>query len=231
MSQKRKVALAILILFIICLLGRFGAHHITLDQLNSRHLQLKGFYTENPIETLSLFTALYIGYTALSLPGATVLTVSAGVVFGFWIGLGAVCLASNIGATLAFLTTRFLFRDYFQKKLGHHLDKMNEGVKKDGAYYLFALRIIPTFPFFLVNSVMGLTPISVKVFFLASLVGMLPATAIYVQAGSQLSQIHALSDLISPGLLFTFSLLGLLPLALKKVLNYTKPKIKKPQQP
>ncbi|MEF1173996.1 TVP38/TMEM64 family protein, partial [Vibrio sinaloensis] len=142
--------------------------------------------------------------------------------FGFWTSLLLVSFASTIGATLAFLSSRFLLRDWVQGKFGDKLSAINQGVERDGAFYLFSLRLIPVFPFFLINLLMGLTPISVARFYFVSQLGMLPGTAVYLNAGTQLAQIESLSGIVSPSVLASFALLGLFPVIAKWVMNKIK---------
>jgi len=138
--------------------------------------------------------------------------------FGFWTSLLLVSFASTLGATLAFLSSRFLLRDWVQGKFGDKLNAINQGVERDGAFYLFSLRLIPVFPFFLINLLMGLTPISTARFYLVSQIGMLPGTAVYLNAGTQLAQIESLSGIVSPSVLASFALLGLFPIVAKWVM-------------
>lgn len=145
------------------------------------------------------------------------MTLAGGAIFGFWRGLVLVSFASTIGATLAFLAARFLLRDTVQKKFGDRLKAINEGIEKDGAFYLFTLRLVPIFPFFVIHLVMGLTPIRTGVFYNVSQVGMLAGTAVYVNAGTQLARMDSLSGILSPGLIFSFALLGIFPWIAKKI--------------
>lgn len=143
--------------------------------------------------------------------------------FGFWTSLVLVSFASTIGATLAFLSSRYLLRDWVQAKFGNKLDTINKGVEKDGAFYLFSLRLIPVFPFFLINLLMGLTPISVAKFYLFSQLGMLAGTMVYLNAGTQLAEIDSLAGIVSPTVLASFALLGLFPLIAKWIMNKIRP--------
>lgn len=231
MNKNRKALLAVFLITFILAFGFYASNRFSLEDLYQNQLVLKNYYIQSPILTLALFAVLYIVWAALSLPGATLLTLGAGAMFGFWIGLAIVGVASNIGATLAFLISRFLLRDFFQEKFQPHLVAINQGIEKDGAFYLFALRIIPTFPFFIVNAVMGLSQISTKLFSLVSLVGMLPMTAIYINAGTHLADIKRTSDLLSPSLFFSFLLMGLFPLALKLGYRTFKKAKKNPSNP
>jgi len=199
-------------------LGRF----LTLDYLRSRQQAFDLFYAENRLLTIGIYFSLYIAVTALSLPGAAIMTLAGGALFGFWTALVVVSFASSIGATLAFLVSRFLLRDWVQGRFGDKLRAVNAGVEKEGAFYLFSLRLVPVFPFFIINLVMGLTPLKAGLFYLVSQVGMLPGTAVYVNAGTQLARIESVSGILSPGLLFSFILLGVFPLIAKKGLALIK---------
>lgn len=150
------------------------------------------------------------------------MTLVGGMLFGVLWGTLIVSFASTIGATLAFLASRFLFRDFVQKKFGNKLKAVNEGIQKEGKFYLFTLRLIPAFPFFVINMVMGLTSIKVLTYFVVSQIGMLPGTIVYVNAGTQLSKLENLSGIVSPSLLLSFVLLGILPLTLKKAMAWVK---------
>ncbi|MDF5113031.1 TVP38/TMEM64 family protein, partial [Vibrio parahaemolyticus] len=161
--------------------------------------------------------------TAFSIPGAAVVTLLGAALFGFWFSLLLVSFASTIGATLAFLSSRYLLRDWVQSRFGEKLVAINQGVKKDGAFYLFSLRLIPVFPFFLINLLMGLTPMSIARFYLTSQIGMLPGTAVYLNAGTQLATIDSLSSIVSPTVLASFALLGLFPILVKWVMNKVRP--------
>ena len=152
------------------------------------------------------------------------LTLAAGAIFGFLTGLILVSFASTIGATLAFLFSRFMFRDSVQNRFGNQLATINRGIEEEGAFYLFTLRLIPAVPFFVVNLLMGLTPIKTMVYALVSQLGMLPGTAVFVNAGSQLAKINSLGDILSPSLIGAFALLGIFPIVAKKALNVYKNK-------
>jgi uncharacterized membrane protein YdjX (TVP38/TMEM64 family) len=169
---------------------------------------------------LLLFFLVYVTVTALSLPVAAPLTLVAGALFGRWLATGVVSLASTLGATLAFLSSRYLFRDYVQRKFGDRLQALNEGVERDGAYYLFTLRLVPAFPFFLVNLGMGLTPIRLGTYVWVSWLGMLPGTFVYANAGTAIAAVDSPKDVLSPGVLVSFALLGLLPLGLRLLLHW-----------
>ncbi|TAF99082.1 MAG: pyridine nucleotide-disulfide oxidoreductase [Betaproteobacteria bacterium] len=199
-------------------LGRF----LTLDYFKAQQAALSGYVDANPWQSALAFFGVYVAVAALSLPGATILTLVAGAIFGFSKGLLIVSFASSIGATLAFLSSRFLLRDWVQSKFGERLKPINDGVAKDGPFYLFALRLVPLFPFFVVNLVMGLTPIKTWPFYWVSQIGMLAGTAVFVNAGTQLAQITSLKGILSPAILGSFVLLGIFPIIAKKVLDWLK---------
>ncbi len=199
-------------------LGRF----LTLDYFKAQQATLSAYVDANLIQSAVIFFLVYVAVAALSLPGAAILTLVAGAIFGFWKGLLIVSFASSIGATLAFLSSRFLLRDWVQSKFGERLKPINEGVAKDGPFYLFALRLVPLFPFFVVNLLMGLTPIKTLPFYWVSQIGMLAGTAVFVNAGTQLAQITSLKGILSPAILGSFVLLGIFPIIAKKVLDWLK---------
>ena len=193
--------------------------YLTLAALKSRQAAFAEFYAGHRLLTIAGYMAIYILATALSLPGATVLTLAGGALFGLGIGFLAISFASSIGATLAFLAARLVLRDTVQNRFGERLRAINDGVRKEGAFYLFSLRLVPIFPFFLINLAMGLTPLRTRTFYWVSQLGMIPGTLVYVNAGTQLGKLDSLSGILSPGLLFSFALLGLLPLVSKKLLD------------
>ncbi len=179
-------------------------------------------YEENRALVISVYIAIYLLVTSLSLPGAVVLGLAAGSLFGLLTGTIVVSFASTIGATLACAVSRFILRDWVQKKFGDRLKTVNEGIEKEGAFYLFTLRLIPVFPFWLINMIMGLTKMPLKTFYWVSQIGMLPGTIIFVNAGKELSKIDSPSGILSPGLIFSFVLLGLFPITTKKILAFYK---------
>lgn len=185
--------------------------YLTLDTLKAQQAAFNGLYRSDPLLVLGLFFLAYVVLTALSVPGAVILTLAAGAIFGVTTGTLVVSFASTIGATLAFLASRYLFHDAVQARFSERLRPVNEGVKRDGAFYLFSLRLVPVFPFFAVNLLMGLTPIRAWTFYWVSQAGMLLGTIVYVNAGTQLARIDNLADIASPGLLASFAALGLLP--------------------
>tara|TARA_B110000503_G_scaffold27236_3_gene43284 strand:+ start:3176 stop:5449 length:2274 start_codon:yes stop_codon:yes gene_type:complete len=195
---------------------------LTLEGLKHGLIQFEELKVEQPIMVGGAFLLLYVLVTALSLPGAVVMTLAAGALFGLFWGTVIVSFASSIGATMAFLVSRYLLNDAVQNRFSDRLKPINEGIKKDGAFYLFTLRLVPVFPFFLINLLMGLTPIRAVTFYWVSQVGMLAGTLVYVNAGTQLAQLDSLSGILSPSLLLSFVLLGLFPLLANKILAVVK---------
>lgn len=207
--------LALIAAFFILDLGQY----FSLEFLKGQRDAIDAFYQANIAFTAGLYFGIYVLVTALSLPGAAIMTLAGGAIFGFLWGTVIVSFASTIGATLAFILGRFLFRDYVQRRFGRYLKAVNEGVERDGAFYLFMLRLVPVFPFFVINLVMALTPMKTVTFFLVSQVGMLAGTMVYVNAGTQIVQIDSLAGILSPQLLGAFALLGIFPLVAKWVVR------------
>jgi pyruvate/2-oxoglutarate dehydrogenase complex dihydrolipoamide dehydrogenase (E3) component/uncharacterized membrane protein YdjX (TVP38/TMEM64 family) len=199
-------------------LGRY----FSLEFLKSQQAAIDGYYQSHPLRTLLIYFLIYVAVTALSLPGAAIMTLAGGAIFGLLVGTLVVSFASSIGATLAFLASRFLLREWVQAKFGDKLKAINEGVAKEGGFYLFTLRLVPLFPFFVINLVMGLTPMAARSFYWVSQTGMLAGTVVYVNAGTQIAKIDALAGILSPGLLISFALLGVFPLAAKKIVEGVK---------
>ncbi|BDX01409.1 pyridine nucleotide-disulfide oxidoreductase [Marinomonas pontica] len=195
---------------------------LTLDGLKSGLAQFGAWRDDSPLLVGGAFLLLYVIVTALSLPGAVIMTLAAGALFGLLWGTVIVSFASSIGATLAFLVSRYLLQDTVQSRFGGRLKAFNEGIAKDGAFYLFTLRLVPIFPFFLINLLMGLTTIRALTFYWVSQVGMFVGTLVYVNAGTQLGQLESLSGILSPSLLLSFVLLGVFPLIAKKIVDVVK---------
>ncbi|GAB4563283.1 MAG: bifunctional TVP38/TMEM64 family protein/FAD-dependent oxidoreductase [Rhizobacter sp.] len=220
---RRWAAAAVVVLLAVLLYRHFELGQLlTLDSLKASRDSLLAQYQANPWVTLAAFFTVYVVVTALSIPGATVLTLAAGAMFGLGVGLVLASFASSIGATLAFLASRYLLRDSVQSRFGKQLAPINDGVKRDGALYLLTLRLVPVFPFFVINLLMGLTPMPARRFYWVSQLGMLAGTAVYVNAGTQLAAIQSLRDVVSPGLLLSFALLGVFPLIGKAVADWLK---------
>ena len=193
---------------------------LTLENLKDRLESLRDYREDHAVMTALIYALVYIAVTSLSLPGAAVLTLAGGALFGLLWGTLIVSFASSVGATLAFLAARFLFRDAVKRRFGDWLNTIDAGMARDGAYYLFTLRLIPLFPFFAINLTMGLTGINVLTFYWVSQVGMLAGTVVYINAGTQLAKIDSLSGILSPPLVASFALLGLFPLIAKKAVEF-----------
>ena len=206
----------LLLLLVLALVAGFfasGLHRqLDLDTLKAGMAGFAAWREASPVLVAALYLAAYVAVTALSLPGAAVMTLAGGALFGLGWGLLIVSFASTIGATLAFLVSRHLLRDSVHARFGARLRAIDEGIARDGAFYLFSLRLVPAFPFFLINLLMGLTPIRTRTFYWVSQLGMLPGTLVYVNAGTELGAVDSLAGVLSPGLVASFVLLGLFPL-------------------
>ena len=225
MKPGRLVLLAGVVI-LVALFFHFGLQdYLRLDFLQSQRSVAVAFYQASPWLAALGFMAIYIAVTGLSLPGATILTLAAGAVFGLAAGVVVVSFASTAGATLAFLLARYLFRNAVQRRFEEVLAPVNRGVEDEGAFYLFALRLIPGFPFFAINLAMGLTPIRVWTFYWVSQAGMLAGTVVYVNAGKQLGQLESLHGIFSPTLILSFVLLGIFPLLAKKAVGLFRHRI------
>jgi dihydrolipoamide dehydrogenase len=190
--------------------------HLTLEALKTQQQTIETYRNNYPVMAVAIYALTYIAVTGLSLPGAAILTLAGGAVFGLLWGTVIVSFASTIGATLAFLAARFLFRDAVKSRFGERLQAIDAGVAKEGALYLFTLRLVPVFPFFVINLMMGLTNLKTQTFYWVSQIGMLAGTFVYVNAGTQLGQLESLSGILSPGLIGSFALLGIFPLIANK---------------
>jgi pyruvate/2-oxoglutarate dehydrogenase complex dihydrolipoamide dehydrogenase (E3) component/uncharacterized membrane protein YdjX (TVP38/TMEM64 family) len=193
---------------------------LTLERLKASRDALQALVHAQPLASAGVFFAAYVAATAVSIPGAVVLTLAAGALFGFGWGLVLVSFASSLGALLAFLAARHLLRDALQARFGKALQPVNDGVRRDGTWYLLTLRLVPLFPFWLVNLLMGLTPMGAARFYAVSQIGMLAGTAVYVNAGTQLAAVESVRDIFSPALLGSFVLLGLFPLGAKALVGW-----------
>lgn len=212
------VVLALVAAYFIFDIGQY----LSLEFLQSKHQILVRYAMENRFSSIVAYFLLYVTAAVLSVPGISILTIGAGAIFGFITGVILVSFASAVGATLSFLLSRYLFKDVLQKKFSSQLQTINNGIEKEGAFYLFTMRLIPLIPFFLINILMGLTSIKTSLFYLVSQAGMLPTTAIFTWSGNQLSQIKSLKDVLSPSLLFAFALIGIFPFAAKKLIELYK---------
>lgn len=221
-SVKKLLLAASVLLAVLAFFSFDLGQYFSLGYLQESRADFDRLLAEHPLATAGAFFAIYVAVTALSLPGAAIMTLAGGALFGLGWGLLLVSFASSLGATLAFLVARYLLRSSLQQRFGQRLAAIDRGVDKDGAFYLFALRLVPAFPFFVINLLMGLTAMRTLTFYWVSQVGMLPGTVVYVNAGTQLGQLDSLSGLLSPGLLGSFVLLGLFPLLARKGLDWLK---------
>lgn len=216
----KKILLSLLIVAAVVVFFSMGLHHqLTIEALKESIAHFKTWQANSPILVASLFFAFYVLVAALSLPGAAIMTLAAGALFGLLEGTIIVSFASSIGATLAFLVSRYLLRDLVQTRFSKRIETINSGIQKEGAFYLFTLRMVPIFPFFVINLLMGLTKMPVRTFYWVSQVGMLAGTLVYVNAGTQLAQISRTSDIVAPGLLLSFALLGVFPLLARRLVQ------------
>jgi len=219
--SKFRLHLFIIITLLICAFFFFDLDKLfTLNNLKSQQESIISYRNDYPVLATVIYALVYIAVTGLSLPGATILTLAGGAVFGLMWGTIIVSFASSIGATLAFLAARFLFRDAVNAKFGLQVKEIDAGIARDGAFYLFTLRLVPLIPFFAINLVMGLTVLKTRTFYWVSQVGMLAGTLVYVNAGTQLAKIESLSGILSPALVGSFALLGVFPIIAKKIVEY-----------
>ncbi len=222
MSVKKLLVLMIIALGFTAFYAFDLSQYLSFTYLKANQLRFIDYYQANPLLVAGSFFVLYVISTALSIPGATLLTLLGGAVFGFTTGLLIISFASTIGATLAFLVSRFLLRDTLEARFGEQLKKINAGIEKEGAFYLFTLRLVPLFPFFIINLLMGLTRIKTWTYYWVSQLGMLLGTMVYVNAGTQLGQLQSPSGILSPELILSFSLLGVFPLVARKMIALIK---------
>jgi uncharacterized membrane protein YdjX (TVP38/TMEM64 family) len=216
----KKLILLAVVTVIVCLFFIFGLDkYLTLSGLKESLTHLTTFRDQHPVLIGAIFFVFYIAVTALSLPGATIMTLAGGALFGLGWGALLVSFASSLGATLAFLVSRYLLRNSIEERFGERLKTINDGMAREGAFYLFTLRLIPIFPFFLINLVMGLTKMKAITFYWVSQLGMLAGTLVYVNAGTQLAKIDSLKGIASPTLIFSFALLGIFPLIAKRFIG------------
>ncbi len=226
--KNRHTKKIIIVLIIAALIAAFRIFHLgdylSLSYIKESRENFEALYAEHRVAVIAGYMAVYLLVTTLSLPGAVVLGLAAGALFGLVTGTIIVSFASSIGATLACAVSRFILRDWIQNKFGDKLKTVNEGIEKEGSFYLFTLRLIPVFPFWLINLVMGLTKMPLRTFYWVSQVGMLPGTIVFINAGKELGKIESVSGILSPGLILSFVLLGLFPITAKKLIALYKSK-------
>ena len=229
-GRSKWVRKAFIIVLILVGLAVFNyldiGQYLTLDYIKASQDTFQALYQSHQMLVIGAYMGLYIVVTALSLPGAAVMTLAGGALFGLAIGTLAVSFASTIGATLACFVSRFLLREWVQNKFGDKLAAIHTGIEKEGAFYLFSLRLVPIFPFFVINLLMGLTRMRLFTFFWVSQIGMLAGTLVYVNAGKELAKIDSLSGILSPGVIVSFAALGLFPITVKKLLEVYKRKFR-----
>lgn len=223
--NKNKIIIVCLFILAAALFLMFDlGQYFNLSYIKSKQQLIDQYYFENPIKTGLIFFVGYILITGISLPAAAILTLASGAIFGIVWGTILVSFGSVFGATMAFLLARYFFHDYVQKRFGKQLGPINRGIRKEGALYLFAVRLIPVFPFFVINILMALTPIKTLSFALVSQIAMLLPIIIFVNAGTQLAKIESPADVLSPGLIVSFVLLGLFPLIARRILVFIRGK-------
>lgn len=219
MTLRKSLLLGLILLLLASFFAFDLGQYLTLASLKAQQSALQAQVAAEPWLAAGAFFAVYVAVTGLSLPGASLMTLVAGALFGLWQGLLIVSFASTLGALLSMFSSRFLLQDWVQQRFGQRLAGIEAGLARDGAFYLFALRLVPVFPFFLINLAMGLTKLPARTFWWVSQLGMLPGTLVYVNAGRELGQLDSLGGILSPGLLGAFALLGVFPLLARKLLD------------
>ncbi|MCK2148393.1 FAD-dependent oxidoreductase [Marinobacter alexandrii] len=222
MNAKKWLTILAIVVIVVAFWSSGAQEYLTLDALKAHQQSLDAWIVDHASLAVGGYMLVYIAVTALSLPGATIMTLAGGAFFGNVYGLAAVSVASTIGASIAFLVARFLARDTLREKYASTVARMDRGIEKDGAFYLATLRLVPAFPFFLINIAMGLTAMRLRTYALVSWAAMLPGTFVYVNAGTQLAQIESTGDIVSADLLLSFALLGLFPLIAKFVVGFIR---------
>ena len=217
MSKGRIAVILVFAALVVAFIWFDLVRYLDLEYLKARQADIDAFYRQHPVTVLAAYFFAYVAIAGLSLPGAAIMTLAGGAVFGLLWGTVVVSFASTLGATVAFVVSRYILRDGIQRRYGDRLRTINAGVERDGGFYLFTMRLVPAFPFFVINLVMGLTPMRTFTFAWVSQVGMLPGTVVYVNAGTQLGRIESLQGILSPTLIGSFVLLGVFPLLAKWV--------------
>jgi len=220
-NRKKKIVILAVVISLIVAFKVFNlGQYLTLSFLKESLDKFNDLYEKHQVLVIAGYFIIYVLTTSLSLPGASPLGIVGGALFGFWVATLVVSFASTIGATLACFISRFLLRDWVQSKFSDKIAKVNEGIEKEGAFYLFTLRLIPIFPFWMINLVMGLTKMPLSRFYWVSQIGMLPGTMVYVNAGKELAKIESIKGIFSPRLIISFALLGIFPIAVKKLVAF-----------
>jgi uncharacterized membrane protein YdjX (TVP38/TMEM64 family) len=224
MNNKKIIVISLFALVVVLFFSFDLGQYLDLAYIKSQQEAINKYYALNPVRTGLIFFISYILVTGVSLPGAGIMTLAGGAIFGVVWGTILVSFGSVFGATIAFLIARYLFHDYVQERFKKYLEPINHGIRKEGDHYLFIIRFVPIFPFFIVNNLMALTPIKTLNFAVVSQIGMLVPTIIFVNAGTQLAKIESVGDILSPEIIFSFALLGFFPLIAKKLLIYIRKK-------
>jgi len=224
MKGKKIVVLIVIVCLVLVVKIFHLDQYLTLSYLKESLDTFKALYENHGVTVIAGYFVIYILTTSLSLPGASPLGIAGGALFGFWTATIVVSFASTIGATLACLVSRYLLRDWIQSRFGDRIAKVNEGIEKEGAFYLFTLRLIPAFPFWMINLAMGLTKMSLIKFYWVSQIGMLPGTMVFVNAGKELAKIESVKGIFSPSMIISFALIGIFPIAVKKLISLYRSK-------
>ena len=224
MSKGKLILAGLILIGAACLIYIGPAKYLNLDFIKAMLDQLTSYRQQNPITMILLYSGIYIAVTAASIPGALILTLLGGAIFGFALGSVIVLISATIGATIAFLVARYLFDDLVQNRMGDRLTSIRENFRKEGALYLFSLRLVPVIPFFAINLLMGLTSIKTSTYFGASLIGMAPGTMVFINTGTQLAKLDSIKGLLSPALIGSFVLLAVFPYIAKYLLKLIKNK-------
>ncbi|HSW62521.1 MAG TPA: TVP38/TMEM64 family protein [Dissulfurispiraceae bacterium] len=220
-SHMQKIFLLILLATAVIVVKAYNLeHYLTLEYVKASQSRFAALYAETPVPVIAVYMCIYIAVVSLSIPGAVPMTLAGGALFSFLSGTIVVSFASTIGATLACTVSRFLLRDWIQKKFEDNLSTLNDGIRREGAFYLLSMRLNPLFPFSAINLGMGLTKMPLRTFYLVSQIGMLPGTMVYVNAGRELAKIESLGDIASPSLVLSFVLLSIFPIIIRKTLDY-----------
>lgn len=222
MSRVRALVLAVFVVAFIGFFAAGGPQYFSFENLKAQHSALDAWRSRHPWQAALGYFALFVGYTALSLPAAGLLTIGAGAIFGMGWGMLIASFGAVLGSTVAFLAARFVFRDWVERRHGRRFARISAGVAKEGAFYLFTLRLVPGVPYFLINLAMGITPIGLWTFYGVSQLAMLPSTMLYANAGTQLARLHSPQDVLSWQLLAALAALGLFPLVAKRAVEMTR---------
>jgi uncharacterized membrane protein YdjX (TVP38/TMEM64 family) len=224
LSKQKITVLSVIAVLVACIFYFDLGSYLSFESIKKQQASLEAFYSNNALLMIAGYFLFYVLAVAINIPGAAMLTLLGGAIFGLFWGTVIVSFASSIGATLAFIGARYFLKDWVQEKFGSYLSTINKGVQDEGAFYLFTLRLVPVVPFFVINLVMGLMPMKTSTFYWVSQIGMLAGTFVYVNAGTQLATLESPAGILSPALLASFVLLGIFPIIAKKVVGLIKKK-------